>query len=106
METFNQIWARRVLTGGAVVLIISDGLDTGDIELLTKESSRLHRSCHKLIWLNPNLGFEAYEPITKGVQSILPNVDNFLPIHNLDSLIELGSVLDKLDKRQSFRAMA
>ena len=106
LETFNQIWARRVLTGGAVVLIISDGWDTGNIELLIKESSRLHRSCHRLIWLNPNLGFKDYEPITKGVQSILPNVDDFLPIYNLDSLIELGSVLGKLDKRQSFRAMA
>ena len=106
LEAFNRTWARRVLNGGAVVLIISDGWDTGNIELLKKESERLHRSCHRLIWLNPNLGYKDYEPLTQGVQTILPNVDDFLPIHNLNSLIELGRVLKQLDKRQTFRAMA
>ena len=106
LEAFNRTWARRVLNGGAVVLIISDGWDTGNIELLKKESERLHRSCHRLIWLNPNLGYKDYEPLTQGIQTILPNVDDFLPIHNLNSLIELGRILKQLDKRQTFRAMA
>ena len=106
METFNRIWARRVLSGGAVVLIISDGWDTGNIELLTKETDRLHRSCHRLIWFNPNLGYEEFKPLTQGLHAILPHVDNFLPIHNLDSLIDLVNILSNLDKRSTFKALA
>ena len=106
LETFNHMWARRVLSGGAVVLIISDGWDTGNIELLSKESGRLHRSCHRLIWLNPNLGYEDFQPLTQGIQAILPHVDDFLPIHNLNSLIDLVNILSNLDKRHTFKAMA
>ena len=106
LETFNHMWARRVLSGGAVVLIISDGWDTGNIELLSKESDRLHRSCHRLIWLNPNLGYEDFQPLTQGIQAILPHVDDFLPIHNLNSLIDLVNILSNLDKRHTFKAMA
>ena len=106
LETFNRMWARRVLSGGAVVLVISDGWDTGNIELLSKETDRLHRSCHRLIWLNPNLGFEDFQPLTQGLQAILPHVDNFLPIHNLNSLIDLVNILSKLDKQSTFKALA
>ena len=106
LETFNRMWARRVLSGGAVVLVISDGWDTGNIELLSKEADRLHRSCHRLIWLNPNLGFEDFQPLTQGLQAILPHVDNFLPIHNLNSLIDLVNILSKLDKQSTFKALA
>ena len=106
MENFNRMWARRVLSGGAVVLVISDGWDTGNIELLSKEADRLHRSCHRLIWLNPNLGFEDFQPLTQGLQAILPHVDNFLPIHNLNSLIDLVNILSKLDKQSTFKALA
>ena len=103
---FNRIWARRVLSGGAVVLIISDGWDTGNIELLNKEADRLHRSCHRLIWLNPNLGYEDFQPLTQGLQAIHPHVDEFLPIHNLNSLTDLVNHLSNLSKRSSFKALA
>ncbi len=106
LAAFNQMWARRVLGGGAVVLIISDGLDTGNIELLEREIDRIHRSCHRLIWLNPNLGYSDYKPLTRGVQAIRPNVDDFLPIHNLSSLVELGQVLKQVDAKPSLRAVA
>tara|TARA_B100000029_G_scaffold299278_1_gene292221 strand:- start:146 stop:1357 length:1212 start_codon:yes stop_codon:yes gene_type:complete len=106
LEAFNRIWARRVLNGGAVVLIISDGWDTGNIRLLKKEADRLHRSCHHIIWLNPNLGYTDFQPLTQGVQAILPHVDKFLPIHNLNSLIELGRVLKQMNKKESFKAIA
>ena len=106
LEAFNRKWARRVLGGGAVVLIISDGWDTGNVELLRKETDRLHRSCHRLIWLNPNLGYEDFQPLTQGIQAILPHVDDFLPIHNLNSLMDLGNVLSRLDKRSTLKATA
>ena len=106
LEAFNRIWVRRVLHGGAVVLIISDGWDTGNIRLLKKEADRLHRSCHHIIWLNPNLGYTDFQPLTQGVQAILPHVDKFLPIHNLNSLIELGRVLKQMNKKESFKAIA
>ena len=106
LETFNRIWARRVLSGGAIVLVISDGWDTGNIELLGKETDRLHRSCHRLVWLNPNLGYEDFKPLTQGLQAILPHVDDFLPIHNLNSLIDLVDILSRMDKRTRFKAFA
>ena len=106
LETFNRIWARRVLSGGAIVIVISDGWDTGNIELLGKETDRLHRSCHRLVWLNPNLGYEDFKPLTQGLQAILPHVDDFLPIHNLNSLIDLVDILSSMDKRTRFKAFA
>ncbi|MDP6339592.1 MAG: VWA domain-containing protein [Candidatus Marinimicrobia bacterium] len=106
LESFNRLWARRVLSGGAVVLIISDGLDTGNIDLLKREIDRLHRSCYRLIWLNPNLGYEDYEPLTLGIQAIFPHVDDFLPVHNLDSLVALGKVLKNLQKKPKLMALA
>ncbi|MDP6457562.1 MAG: VWA domain-containing protein [Candidatus Marinimicrobia bacterium] len=101
VEEFNLLWARRVLGGGAVVLIISDGWDTGDLDTLRNEMDRLHRSVHRLIWLNPNLGYEGYEPLTQGIQTIAPHVDQFLPVHNLQSLIDLGHVLADLIRPRS-----
>ena len=110
IESFNFHWARRVLNQGAVVIIISDGWDTGATSLLSSEMERLNKSCHRLIWLNPNLGFEGYQPLTQGIQAILPNVDEFLPVHNLKSLIDLGKVLSDLDLRgrqkYSYKTMA
>ena len=101
LQTFNLLWARRVLGGGAVVLVISDGWDTGDVNKLGKEIDRLHRSCHRLIWLNPNLGYDDFQPLTRGVQTLLPHADDFLPIHNLNSLVDLGKVLATLNSRKS-----
>jgi uncharacterized protein with von Willebrand factor type A (vWA) domain len=93
MKTFNFEWGRRALGHGAVVLVISDGWDRGDPNLLGTEMARLHRSCHRLIWLNPLLGSPEYEPLTRGMQAALPHCDDFLPVHNLKSLEELAEKL-------------
>ena len=96
IKTFNYQWLRRVLRGQAVVLIISDGWDRGDPELLARETSRLQRSCHRLIWLNPLLGSPSYQPLTQGMKAALPYVDDFLPVHNLSSLESLAQHLGTL----------
>ena len=93
LREFNFVWGRRLLGQGAAVLIISDGWDRGDIALLGKEMERLHRSCHRLIWLNPLLGSPDYQPLTRGIVAALPHVDDFLPVHNLASLEQLGDLL-------------
>ena len=95
IRTFNFDWSRRVLGQGAIVLIISDGWDRGDIDLLGREMDRLHRSCHRLIWLNPLLGNAEYQPLVRGIQAALPHVDDFLPVHNLASLEQLATLLAK-----------
>ncbi|HZD09868.1 MAG TPA: VWA domain-containing protein [Candidatus Binatia bacterium] len=103
LKVFNFRWGRRVLAGGAVVILISDGWDRGDPELLAEEMARLQRSCHRLIWLNPLLGSPAYEPLTRGMQAALPYVDDFLPVHNLASLEDLGRHLEQLGREPSPR---
>ena len=100
LKDFNFRWGRRVLGHGPVVLIISDGWDCGDIELLGKEIARLQRSCYRLIWLNPLLGSPTYEPLTRGMQRALPYTDDFLPIHNLASLEDLASHLAELRRKR------
>jgi uncharacterized protein len=95
---FNQKWARRTLSGRATVLLISDGLEHGSpedpaCEKLRFEIDRLHKSCRKLIWLNPLLRFDAFQPRAAGIRAMLPHVDQFLPVHNLQSLEELAKVL-------------
>jgi uncharacterized protein with von Willebrand factor type A (vWA) domain len=101
LKTFNFEWGRRVLGRGAVVLIISDGWDRGDVELLKREMARLKRNCHRLIWLNPLLGAADYEPLTRGIQAALPHIDDFLPVHNLASLEDLANRLADLDRRSN-----
>jgi uncharacterized protein with von Willebrand factor type A (vWA) domain len=96
VKTFNYRWARRVAARGAVVLIISDGWDRGETQTLRQEMGRLQRSCFRLIWLNPLLGLPDYEPLTQGLQAALPFVDDFLPVHNLESLETLGHALAQL----------
>ncbi|MCL4868404.1 MAG: VWA domain-containing protein [Anaerolineae bacterium] len=96
IKSFNYDWGRRVLGRGAVVLIISDGWDRGDPAVLKKEMDRLHRSCHRLIWLNPLLGSAQYEPLTRGIMAALPYMDDFLPVHNLSSLEDLAQHLTQL----------
>jgi uncharacterized protein with von Willebrand factor type A (vWA) domain len=103
LRTFNVRWARRVMGHGPVVLLISDGWDRGEPGLLAREMSRLQRSCHRLIWLNPLLGAADYQPLTRGMQAALPFVDDFLPVHNLDSLETLADVLKRLPPRRSAR---
>ncbi len=99
LKYFNFEWGRRVLGRGAVVLIISDGWDRGDAELLDREMARLKRNCHRVIWLNPLLGAPEYEPLTRGIQAALPHIDHFLPVHNLASLEDLADRLADLDHR-------
>lgn len=101
LKKFNYEWGRRVLGRGAVVLFISDGWDRGDVNLLGTEMARLHRSCHRLIWLNPLLGSPVYEPLTRGAQAVLPHVDDFLPVHNLASLEDLVIHLSEISIRNS-----
>jgi uncharacterized protein len=89
LHGFNKLWARRVLTQGAIVLLITDGLERDPDDKLAFEIDRLHRSCRRLIWLNPLLRYEGFEAKAKGVQAMLPHVDEFRPVHNLDSLTDL-----------------
>jgi uncharacterized protein with von Willebrand factor type A (vWA) domain len=96
LQTFNTDYARRVLRNGAVVLIISDGWDRGDPTLLGTEMMRLQRSCYRLIWLNPLLGSPRYQPLTRGMQAALPFIDDFLPVHNLESLELLADHLSNI----------
>jgi len=93
LHAFNKHWARRVLGQGAVVLLITDGLERDADDTLSFEMDRLHRSCRRLIWLNPLLRFEGFEARAKGVRTMLPYVDELRPIHNLESMTELVRAL-------------
>ena len=103
VRTFNFLWARRVLGRGAVVLVISDGWDRGDLNLLAQEIHRLQRSTYRLIWLSPLLGSDNYQPVQRGIATILPCVDDFLPVHNLVSLEQLAHVLSHVATQRPAR---
>jgi uncharacterized protein with von Willebrand factor type A (vWA) domain len=103
LAEFNRRWARRVLGHGAVVIVVSDGWDRGDPTMLGVELERLRRMSHRLIWLNPLLGSEGYEPVTRGMSAALPHTDDFLAAHNLEALDELGRLLAGLDRRRPAR---
>ena len=96
LRAFNYQWSRRVLGRGAVAIIISDGWDRGDIDLLEREVSRLRRSVSRLVWLNPLLGAPDYQPLVRGIQAALPYVDDFLPLNNLVSLEQFARRLGSL----------
>ncbi|MEA2904728.1 MAG: uncharacterized protein QOI12_2115 [Alphaproteobacteria bacterium] len=93
LHAFNKLWARRVLTQGAIVLLITDGLERDGGERLEFEIDRLHRSCRRLIWLNPLLRFSGFEAKAKGIRAMLPHVDELRPIHNLASMGDLVRAL-------------
>jgi uncharacterized protein with von Willebrand factor type A (vWA) domain len=103
IETFNRRYARRVLSHGATVAIISDGWDRGDAAQMRQAIARLQRSCHRLIWMNPLMGAPGYEPLTLGLQAALPFVDDFLPAHNLANLEALGVLLLETASRRPVR---
>ena len=103
IKTFNYNWARRVLRSGATVVMISDGWDRGDPQLLSREMARLQRSSRRLIWLNPLLGAPGYQPLTQGIRAALPFVDEFLPIHNLKSLEALARILGEVEDQAPIR---
>ena len=111
LAEFNKRWARRVLGQGAVVLLITDGLERDADDTLSFEMDRLHRSCRRLIWLNPLLRFEGFEPRAKGVRTILPHVDELRPIHNLDAIRDLvralsGALVNARDPKEMLRSVA
>ena len=103
IKDFNYKWARRVLRSGATVVIISDGWDRGDPDLLAREMARLQRSCRRLIWLNPLLGAPGYQPLTQGMRAAMPYIDEFLPIHNLQSLEALATMLSQVEDQPPLR---
>jgi uncharacterized protein with von Willebrand factor type A (vWA) domain len=103
LRTFNFLWARRVLGRGAVVLVISDGWDRGDLHLLAQEIHRLQHSAYRLMWLSPLLGSDEYRPVQRGIATIMPCVDDFLPVHNLASLEQLARVLSQVATQRPMR---
>ena len=100
LAEFNLTWSRRVLGQGAVVIFISDGLDREGGEGIAREMDRLHRSCRRLIWLNPLLRYEGFEPRSLGMKAMLPHVDEFRPVHNLESLDALVEALSRPTPRR------
>jgi uncharacterized protein len=106
IKTFNYEWSRRVLRSGATVVVISDGWDRGDPKLLAQEMTRLQRSCRRLIWLNPLLGAPGYQPLTQGMRAALPYIDEFLPVHNLQSLEALAALLSRVEDQPPLRRAA
>ena len=103
LADFNRHWARRVLGHGAIVIIVSDGWDRGDPAQLTAELVHLRRSAHRLIWLNPLIGSDGYQPLTRGMAAALPHCDDFLAAHNLQALDDLGRLLAGLGSRPARR---
>ncbi len=99
LHDFTRQWSRRVLGQNATVLLVSDGLERGDVAPLAFEAERLSKSCRRLIWLNPLLRYEAFEPKAAGIRTLLPLVDAHLPVHNLDSLAALSQALAAMPVR-------
>ncbi|WP_279479708.1 VWA domain-containing protein [Aureimonas sp. SK2] len=95
LEEFNRRWSRRVLSGGPIVLLVTDGLERDDMERLSREADRLHRSCRRLIWLNPLLRFDGFSARARGVRALLPHVDEFRSAHSLNTLSDLCAALSR-----------
>ena len=93
LAEFNRLWSRRVLGQGATVLLITDGLERDDVAGLSAEMERLHKSCRRLVWLNPLLRFEGFEAKARGVRAMLPHVDEFRAVHTLNALSDLCASL-------------
>jgi uncharacterized protein with von Willebrand factor type A (vWA) domain len=104
LHEFNQRWSRRVLGQNAVVLLITDGLDREGGDELPAAMERLHKSCRRLIWLNPLLRSEQFQPLARGVRQMLPHVDAFLPVHNVESLRDLGRALEQTTHENRVRS--
>ncbi len=95
LERFNKDWSRRVLGQGAVVILITDGLERDDLDRLGREIERLHKSCRTLLWLNPLLRWQEFSPKAGGIKTILPHVDGFHACHSLDSMADLARALSR-----------
>jgi uncharacterized protein with von Willebrand factor type A (vWA) domain len=111
LKSFNRDWSRRVLSGGPIVLLITDGLERDDVGDLGPAADRLHRSCRRLVWLNPLLRFDRFEARAAGVRALLPHVDEFRPIHSLEAVAGLCAALggkagEENDPRRWLRKVA
>jgi len=95
LDEFNRRWARRVLGANAAVLLVTDGLERDEGGLLASAAAQLHRMAHEVVWLNPLLRFEGFEPRAEGIRTLLAHVDRFLPVHNLASLADLAGALKR-----------
>jgi uncharacterized protein len=104
LEEFNRRWSRRLLGQNAVVLLISDGLDAEGGVGLAAQAERLHKSCRRLVWLNPLLRYDGFEARPAGIKAMLPHVDDFLPVHNVESLTQLAAALERPQARGRVRA--
>ncbi len=105
LHAFNRDWSRRVLAQGAVVLLITDGLDRDDPDALAKEAERLGLSSRRLIWLNPLLRWDGFAPKARGVRALLPHVDSFRAAHNVDSIAALAEALTRPDDQGEKRRL-
>ena len=101
LEAFNRLWARRLLGANAALLLVSDGLDRDDQGDLARAAARLRRQAHQIVWLNPLLRFDGFQPRAAGVRALLPHVDRLLPVHNLASLADLGRALRAASRNPS-----
>ncbi len=101
LHEFNRLWSRRVLSQGAVVMLITDGLERDDVSMLEIEIERLHKSCRRLIWLNPLLRFDGFEARARGVKAMLPHVDEFRAVHTLNALSDLCASLSDVRSRDA-----
>jgi hypothetical protein len=104
LHEFNRNWSRRVLAQGAIVLLITDGLDREGAKGLEREMERLHKSCRRLVWLNPLLRYEGFEPKSSGIRAMLPHVDEFRPVHSLESLEQLAGALSRPARSEEMRS--
>ncbi|QTN21694.1 VWA domain-containing protein [Rhizobacter sp. AJA081-3] len=95
LDEFNRRWARRVLGANAAVLLVTDGLERDEGGLLAGAAAQLHRMAHEVVWLNPLLRFDGFEPRAEGIRTLLAHVDRFLPVHNLASLADLAGALQR-----------
>ncbi len=101
LKAYNDEWGRRSLTRGAVVVILSDGCERGDTQLVSREMERLARQAFAVVWVNPLKGHPQYEPQAGGMRAALPFVDRFLPGHDVASLEDLGRVLGGIERRHA-----
>lgn len=101
LREFNETWGRRALSRGAIVLIVSDGWEREDPELVGREMAKLARAAYAIVWVNPLKGNPQYQPLAGGMRAALPYVDRFLPGHNLRSLEELAAVLAGIERRHA-----
>ena len=95
LKEFNLRWARRMPLAGSTVLLVTDGLELAEIEMLASQAQRLARSCRRLLWLNPLLRYEAFAPEARGVRALLPHVSEMLPVHDIESLEQLLLALEQ-----------